>query len=534
MQDFDKVSNYLSSEPKLIQIFDSFRLKSNPAIYAPKEIVKLIVECMLYKNKNNFYFRNLKELKELNYKTMDVVLLEILKLTDGDNNHQPRFNVRRLIDRRLVAETDKLSSRNRLYSGEIEKIENITSNFFREVLKKLRKQSKNELLFRLQDGIGYLNKLTQLIFLKVQNNSFYIAELNPQNIVKSENDSQLEIKFSVYDNYEKYLNDLKKDFVYTKLTNNIRDFYAPDFLVFMHREIEIEIEDISFISPSNEGSNDLSSEQKKVKITGYYLFLDSSIYGDNICENDWIIFKSLNSENNKIFRIESVDKNSEKRNKIVFTSIEKYSDGDFLQPEKLTEYDIIFHKEFQINEYYLHMLGIYLYNIFFIGIDGNSYNKPISLSILKNSCQYIKSLNTVEIRRGKFRNLRNKPHLARDLQEIINSLVVIYLKLTFTESEYSFYSLHHDKRLYDILSIIKTELEEIQERIARYLTKHLKHLKAIGNNDEIQPNRIGNSEGKLINSIEKTDPKLNLKEINETYQTDIIMNFNELVQNALE
>lgn len=524
MQDFEKVSNYQSNEPSLIQIFDSFRLKNNPAIYAPPEIVKLIVECMLYKDQGNFYFRNLKESGQ-SHKTMKTVWEELLNLTDNINGDE-RFKVRRR------------KAQNNLYSKEVGEIKNISSNYFQEEIKKIRQQPKDKLLFRLQKGIWYLNSFADIIINKLQKNDFYIADLNPKNILQSMVNSNIEFNLPIYDNKEKYQKDLKRDFVYTKFSNDIKNFYVPDFIVFMRREIELSSIN-KFIPPDDNTDSDGSNNQlKQVKFTGKYLFLDSSIYGNHVCKGDWIVIKSSNLDNNKLFRIDNVDNESKT---ITFTSIDKYSVNDFPEEKDLTKFGIVFYKKFSIEQYYLYMIGIYLYHLFFIGIDGNNYSRPILANILNENCQYVNNIKEIEIDKNKINQEQwfdwTKNKLSKDLQKIVNSLVIMYLRLTFSESKNSFYTLYSKKEkdhsIYYAMVQVKSELEIIRENIAKYLTKHLQKTGAIKNDLKIESYDLKQLDGDFSCGIDKSNQKLELKKINKNFEITITMNFNKLMEKGL-
>ncbi|MGA7936445.1 MAG: hypothetical protein WCA35_23025, partial [Kovacikia sp.] len=52
---YRQISNFRSTEPGLVQIFSPFKLHTTSSIYAPPEIVQLILKCMLYKAENTFY-----------------------------------------------------------------------------------------------------------------------------------------------------------------------------------------------------------------------------------------------------------------------------------------------------------------------------------------------------------------------------------------------------------------------------------------------------------------------------------------------
>ena len=52
---YEKVAKFESDEPGLVKIFEPFK-NQNSNEYAPKEIVELILKCMLYKSLDNFYY----------------------------------------------------------------------------------------------------------------------------------------------------------------------------------------------------------------------------------------------------------------------------------------------------------------------------------------------------------------------------------------------------------------------------------------------------------------------------------------------
>ncbi len=466
-QYYEKVYSFESNEPGVTKIFEPFKDHKSTE-YAPIQIVELILKCMLYKTQNTFFNSSKMERQE----PTDILLEQIIDLYKDDG-----YNRGQIAPFKIVR-TDNL-----LYKGIIppyppEKEEKFSDSL--QALKKLPVEKYNQ---RLQQGIWYFYELTKLVKAHLANSSdFYFAEIHPQNIVirkpNSSNQAKtLDTNFVVYRNKEAYQNDLRSDLVFTKIMmrNYQGNPYVPKPFSNMHREITLE-------KIKDETSAD-NYNQYKFR----YYFSDN--YENQVNINDWIIIKPINQSHNWLFEVVKV----EPKNQIII--LEFIPNPEISQPNL----ELLFTSRTNINHelkrciyykninpclYYLHMLGIYLYNIFFLGIKNNDHELVQNVFNKIQNEQYFINLNegAVELTfalpelqdhntspgfLSRFLKDKEQPTETDKLKPILQFLVKIYLKLSFDDSKNSYYSCDNNK--IDVIDAVLDDISELKRKIADLL-----------------------------------------------------------------
>ncbi|GAA6616516.1 protein kinase domain-containing protein [Scytonema sp. NUACC26] len=296
MEDYLKVSDFQSSEPSLVQVFEPFKLNKASSSYAPSDIVEIILQCMLYKVDNTFYSLSKANNSEHKSKTAVGILLEsLLKITEDRGG---KYKVK--------------NRNNPLFEREWNSAKSSQNLGFLETIKELQNMETDRLWERFGKGFWYLNEICTLVeeLLNSQDESsnFSFSELLPTNFAISKRNNlpnALNLKFKLYKTTTFYERDLRSDFVYTKITRDIGNPFVPNYLAFMRRKIVL----------IKNGSNE--------KIT--YRFLDSSPYGDVIGKDDWIILKSKNS-NNLLFKVGGIFNNNTIENVMLVSSDKSTTD----------------------------------------------------------------------------------------------------------------------------------------------------------------------------------------------------------------
>lgn len=373
MELYRHVYNFQSNRPELTPLFDPFKHQYT-SDYAPEDIVKLILKCMLYKAKNTFYNANFNT--NDGYKPVAIALDEL-------NNLERNY--------------DKRDANNPLVTLNTEPSRSGKTNILVRDLDLLQRQ---KLPSRLAEGIWHFKKLVDLVLESVNSQRVYFSEMLPENIIVKSDPSvnRMDFNYNIYKSDDEYKSDLKEDGVYKKFTKDITNPFVPDYFTFMRRRIRI-------------------SEVKGQNLLYKYTFLDSSLYGSHIGEGDWIVV------NNQLWVIKPINGNQ--------ILLEPDKNNTAQKPEFRENQDhlAVYYKNLDPCTYYQNMLGIHLYHIFFVGIEGTSIGKDKPM--LMNIAHTIYHMNS-----GKqLVKVKNPPKffIKNEIESIYQALASLYLKLTFPQ-----------------------------------------------------------------------------------------------------
>ena len=340
---------------------------------------------------------------------------------------------------------------------------------FIDYLEELLTYPKNQYHIRLAKGFWYFFNLTKLIEEHLRKPSdFYFSEIHPKKIIFSkigayQEPTGIDTDFVIYNEQINYHNDLRNDLVFTKIMmhNYQGNPYIPSSFSSMRREIILD---------KLEGLDSLTGQY------GYrykYSFFDK--HESVVNKNDWIVIKQINQSRNFLFQVDSVDT----KNKIVELKYIPLASNN--TEGSVFDYDssnlpnrCVYYKNIDPCIYYFHMLGIYLYNIFFLGVNKKNNFELVQRVFDKiNIEQYFTILNEEEVKisfsslqDSKVKNSKFVTQSAK-LQQIQKLLAHMYLKLTFVDAKESYYS-SYDKDIDRILSV-KKDVAILEEKIADIL-----------------------------------------------------------------
>jgi hypothetical protein len=147
------------------------------------------------------------------------------------------------------------------------------------------------------------------------------------------------------------------------------------------------------------------------------------------------------------------------------------------------------------------MIGIYIYQIFFVGIDKNTQSKPYVTDFIKNEINKIKIKepdSKIEIIISKIldkKDEKKSPNILwiwgqttdnqnvdKDVENfsiILRKIVSIYLKLTFHESKDSYYANGNDSQ--SRIDLLFNDVEEIKKAITEAINEIKKRSKVEDN-----------------------------------------------------
>ena len=424
---YKQVSNFRNTEPGLVQMFEVFQLDKTSLKYAPDEIVELILKCMMYKASGIFYSKT--EEDAMPGSTMQKVLDSVNSLYTGKNK---------------VYEQYRIYQKNPLYSGDLVKETETEYGNFWESLKRTQDLSEEKYPERLAAGIWHLERIIGLIQESISGDEqSYFLELTPQNINTDFKQRKSTTRYSIYRDEDAYFVDLSGDLVRTKVINDIANPFVPSYLMFMRREILLQ--NSSRTLSKTDQSNLTVGSGKRIQFESYK-FLDSSLYGNDINPNDWVVVKGAKNYLLKIsscqdFRIQLEDASRDT------------ATADFSYIEDIDKLDAVYYRKLDRCIYYLHMIGIYIYHLFFVGLADNTYDKPrienyirsFGVEAVKNV--RVKDLESVEMTANEqprwpwqSQKSTDSKTIGKDkLYTILNKLAQIYLKLILTENKDSYY-----------------------------------------------------------------------------------------------
>ncbi|MEM9216581.1 MAG: hypothetical protein AAGD25_19815 [Cyanobacteria bacterium P01_F01_bin.150] len=473
------VANFQSSDPGIVQIFEPFKLKFSPSEYAPREIVEIILRCMLYQCKGTYY-------REMPKKDVSSHILQYLRSLFAGQT--PRFRNHRFVDQNV------------LWRGEIPKQSGSPIDSFEKKLKDLCKLSEKDFPERLVQGIYYLGKLEKLVREvrdRPSNTTYaFFAEISPNNLIfKNDSDKKLSFKYVLYKDEADYQRDLKNDSLYTKIGRTSGNPYVPYSFLNIRRTIHI----------SQKSKNGTDKDPSVFHFQ--YEFIDASPYGDSIESKDWIVF----GRKKKLLKVERIDT----LKKSIFCQLcsgedeyESFQESDFNE-------SLIFYKNIDPCVYYLEMLGNYLYHIFFVGMENNSLSQPSFVQTLRtlddNSicCRPVEDFTSGIPLPGWIRQNDTHRKLARKLKLILSKLASMYFKLVFVNSHDSYYSSYSSIR--ERYLQVAHDIAEIKQEIALLL--------------DVDPLDIDDQKVDFKNK--------NLPRLIGNYERDIQLDFNKLLRSQV-
>ncbi len=422
MEQYVQVSSFQVTNPELVHLFSDFRDEENN--YAPKEIVELILKCMMYKAENTFYREysgqnvGIEAEKYVPERTLPMQLVfEKLKQFRTKYEHQDFDNL--LIIKRHPG-----------YMGATQ------SNLLEDRLASLEQTQIEDLPWRLARGVWYLKKLVELTRGSISRASDkYFCQLIPTNIVVK--DKELDFIFIAYKTRGMLIQDLQDDLVYAKVDRDISNPFVPNYLSFLRRQIQL----------------------RKVGTDSYrYSFTDSTLLESKIEPGDWVVRDRM------VFSVVEIDGLILKLSpepSVVNSDFQANATDDEDEAEQY-----IFYKNIDPCSYYLQMLGIYIYHLFFSGLHSRSQNRPITRDkpLLVTFAQHA-SLLTDAQEPVKIRKIDNQSDDL--LAQIYRHILWMYLRLVFPFHKKSYY--RQRNRDEDRILSVNADVKTLQEMIEKFV-----------------------------------------------------------------
>ncbi|KPA09104.1 hypothetical protein MHK_010689 [Candidatus Magnetomorum sp. HK-1] len=439
-----QVSSYQSDLPGAFDYFDAFK-DDHLLSYAPSDIVELILKSMLYKAKKTFVCpEGVKHIEGDYHQAIDQVIEELKTLKDKYREYER-------VDNDLI---------NQILTD----IPPSPTKSFKEKFDSLQELNKlSDIPERFAKGVWLLRKLADLIQKSLASpkkgqDSHFFSEMFPENIGIEK--SNLSFFYTAYKTEESYKDDLVNNRFITTINRNISNPFVPDSMAFIRRKIHLEVLE------NNSNNNEFS-----------YYFIDSSLRGDYLQKNDWIII------NSKLYKIQDCDVPQ----RTVQIEIDEFSlskDSDKTEdnnsiPNIIVDpsEEYVYYAAIEPCKYYLKMLANYIYHIFFVGKINASASKPL-LSNLISNYSFLYNQNNFFIQPIEKIVYKHDDNIfvkagSKEKFDLINTVYsYLYLKLAFTENEHSYYkaikTTEKDDDVKRILAIIN-DIDELTKMIETFL-----------------------------------------------------------------
>ncbi|MBF0231597.1 MAG: hypothetical protein HQK65_00980 [Desulfamplus sp.] len=402
---YSQICSYQLAEPGLVNIFSPFR-NERTFEYVDPTIIEIMLKCMLYKAKGTYY-----DIGNGKWEATELLRCDIQKLYKGDNDRgdNAKYPIQKERENSSLINTPETLDSTMHFSGFRH---NMTA-----MIENLHKQSY--LATRLIEGICCFEKLVNLVAETKYSEKFYFAEMLPDNITQSDT-NQLEFEYYAYkkDDLELYKSDLRDDQFYVKITRSISNPFVPNQITFVRRKMRLYINgDDSFL----------------------YHFDDSSFFGDYVENGDWIVI------NRQLLKIKKDDDSNWECNR-------KFENDGFIIKKSKTNHpnniislvdeegktpkitdvpeEVVYYKNLDLEDYYIYMLGTYLYQIFLVGTTNAAKSKPCLVSILE-SILYTDDAIKFEITEIKKINIYDEIPINDCIKHLFEYITYTYIKLLF-------------------------------------------------------------------------------------------------------
>ena len=415
-----------ADEPSLIQIFEPFKhhARSN---YAPPEIVRLILKCMLYKA-NNTFFAPYASKDNPGSKPVEDVRSHINELRRQYND--PRvdyFHANPLITLEIKRETGQEASQ------------------LSKIIDNLQEVQSSPLL-RLAQGVFYFDKLALLVRDSSSQGEgidpSFLYQMLPNMIRWNPGSHKFEFSYPVYKTPEDYLEDLRHGGM-TKMLRNPSNPFVPYHLAFMRRDIKL--------------TRIAGAISNTKRLVFHYAFLDASLYGDKLTEDDWVVIRDTKS----VWKAVNVDKESRQLT-LEWSELSGHNE-DGLEWEIPASIQAEYFANLNPCKYYLEMLAIYLHNLFLC-------HSPITKATRDKIDMYTLLLQKPNVKGIRKNNLGNWPRIVlraepQVLYKVFESIAKFHLKLIWHDSEDSYYGGGDSKNYQSIYLRVHNGATELRNQV---------------------------------------------------------------------
>lgn len=475
MERYRRVASFNSSEPQSQHIFESLNFGTQ---YANGVMVQFILRCMLYNSPGTFFnsvaekaaanggtaTKNEKDERARDQEVLAELHNEFRKEFEEDLNKNSKMGnpIVFQVKPPIVADPNeplKLST----------------------LLDIIQKSELNHFVERYMLGAHYVQQILYYISAIFDiEPPFYFSEFNPENIVDSRDSrdarnqkTDLSTPYVAFSDDEDYFKTLQDYKLHIKLKTYPNSFFIPDYLVHIHRPVQLDI------AQENPDANRFG-----------FCFVSKSYPYDEVKPGDWILARKKDNNKNELYKIVAVDKRKQVLDLRFFDINAKNIDESktlSLNTPGLEEKDpFVYFKEIDRQEYYLQILGIYVHQFFFAGLNSGSLNSLPPFVEMRNIEAFLHPKDRFSCKNPEEFVAAYNPSSAtqREVVNVMVKLVNLYTRLIFSQLDNSFYKRKDkaetpNKPIRSILADIHAAFDDIRKDIETMLKVDFKYLERV-------------------------------------------------------
>ena len=520
---YNQVASLRSTDNNAIDAFKYFQFAKNSTTYAPYDFVKIILKCMLYKTKGTYYNveNNPDNVKNNPVKILVNDLKELAK----------KYSISPLPEENKLIHPESLID----YNSDLGKKDNKKLS---DILKDISDLESKYYYERLIKGFWCIENLTNRIQRDTidRPNEDYLKFLSPEDIIydtEFNNEHNFKLPVSIYKQKKQLLEDVRQDYLHTKIDKNISKYFIPDYFYFLRRQINLK--------PT---ITDLNTKYN-------YKFLDVSLCGNTVNNGDFIVCKPNSNDEKENIILKIYDLDMESRT-LSLGYIPGYKKDDIKINEIIqtneAEKEFIYYQNIEPSRYYLLMLGKFFYQVFFDDTGGENSLQPIISHVLECTFSSLHQHKNQEI---EFELPSLKPYFQINIQsaqnkakkkiktqliDLICSLLEMYVLLSVPLLKNSFYK----KGEYDNFTNFKVSLAELKNKIVKFisssissnsdasiLTEKMTSINPSLHNQDVKQ-KLGLNDTAHLDSLgEICDEVFNTIDINKIYRESIVCTLKE-------
>jgi serine/threonine protein kinase len=391
-EEYIRVKNFSEKDPKYVSGFKDFRYGDTNE-YAPEEIVELILQCMLYRSSGTLYDIGMQSSSASWHKAMEMAVEALNVLKDK----YPVLNVEKENYLMIDKPKERFSTSPKSFREELQTIQALSG---REMLKK-----------RVYEATRWFAILVDLVSRETQGGRrYFFAQLTPENFTRSDKvlvddvwvqEGSVGLKFvqRAYDGRdgrEKYEQDVLADDVYKKVMYDPGDVFSPaEALGYMKLLLQLY---------------PVADQPEQGRVEWEYRFVTASALGDMIHPGDWIVAPK----------------------KVAGEVVEAdwhhvwFKEGTKMEPGRYVCY-----RNLDPVSYFLSVLGVYIYQLFFVGLDGNTVSEPSSIAGLRwqtrTNPELLPSLRTIMRKAALKKSSREGESAEEGMASVYRRLTALYV-----------------------------------------------------------------------------------------------------------
>ncbi len=343
------------------------------------------------------------------------------------------------------------------------------------ILLKIQEFGIDRFADRLVLGFLYFNEIFKYIDTQIfRKRKLYFAEFYPANLIKiKDEDLEYNVKYhlAAFRTEDEYHNALLDGELQLGLFLDREEYFVPNYISYIRQPLVVLEEE----QGSAETNRSQTGPAKRLR----YKFTTRSYSFDEVKKGDWIL-EYAEEKPVALYRIRQADRQwldlEHFRSKSKETT---EADKDTAPPRR----SYIYYKKIDRLEYYLHILGMYIHQLFYYGdsasnTDVLAFVEQVHIDMYRNPNKGYRVLPVQDLVQKLYpRNTSSAQGWEKEIFELLAALTRLYAQLSFHQAEGGFYEdlsgetdpEKQDQAIRRIFSKLKSEILSIREKIERLL-----------------------------------------------------------------